>query len=113
MSKLVKYETIVMMRELLNVQKETMMSFFKKTVKDFNLHIEALQQNINGLSNDLEEIKTGMNFFGDLYIEKIKTYEEKIKQRIGNKEVNYELAVFKKLVTKKSGNLQKKKSKNF
>ncbi|XP_065639530.1 uncharacterized protein LOC136072288 [Hydra vulgaris] len=80
MSKSVEYVSIVMMRELLNVQKETIMSFFKETVKDFNLKVEALQQNINGLSHELREIKTGMNFVGDLCEEKIKMHEEKVKQ---------------------------------
>lgn len=80
MSKQEEYVSFVMMRELMNIQKETILSFFRETVTNFNLQIESFQKNVQDLRNDLNEIKVGMNFVGDIFDDKVKAFDEKIKK---------------------------------
>ena len=80
MSKQEEYVSFVMMRELMNIQKETILSFFRETVTNFKLQIESFQKNVQDLRNDLNEIKVGMNFVSDIFDDKVKAFDEKIKK---------------------------------
>ncbi|XP_065674042.1 uncharacterized protein LOC136090987 [Hydra vulgaris] len=70
--------SMVMVRELLNLQKETILSFFTETVKMINIKFDSVQKSIQEVRKDLDDIKAGLTFVGDACDDKVKSVNEKI-----------------------------------
>ncbi|XP_065640449.1 uncharacterized protein LOC136073036 [Hydra vulgaris] len=77
MAKHEKHVSITMMREIMHVQKETIMAFFRKIASSLNIKIDTLQKDVYDVKKELCEIKGSMNFIGDEWEVKIKSADEK------------------------------------
>ncbi|XP_012559736.1 uncharacterized protein LOC105845979 [Hydra vulgaris] len=66
------------MRELLNIQKETILSYFRESLFSINEKFENFQSSFQEVRRELDEMKSGLNFVGDVFNDKARAVEEKI-----------------------------------
>ncbi|XP_065681440.1 uncharacterized protein LOC136095120 [Hydra vulgaris] len=78
MSKSEKLVSISMIRELLNIQKETILSFFRESLFSINEKFENFQSSFQEVRRELDEMKSGLNFVRDVFNDKARAVEEKI-----------------------------------
>ncbi|XP_065650649.1 uncharacterized protein LOC136088316 [Hydra vulgaris] len=78
MSKSEELVSIAMMRELLNIQKETILSFFHEALSNINERFDNFQSSFKEVRRELDEMKSGLNFVGDVFNDKARAVEEKI-----------------------------------
>ncbi|XP_065662820.1 uncharacterized protein LOC136085441 [Hydra vulgaris] len=64
MTKSEEFVSIVMMREMLNLQKETIISFFRESISSTNLKFDIFQSSIQDIRRELDDLKSGLNFVG-------------------------------------------------
>ena len=60
-----EFVSLTMVREMLNIQRETIISFFKETISDFNGRLDKVFA-------DLHDLKTSQTFQGDDFKDKHK-----------------------------------------
>ncbi|XP_065660624.1 uncharacterized protein LOC136084505 [Hydra vulgaris] len=70
--------SIVMMREMLNLRKETILSFFREAVSSMNQKCYDFQTSFQDVRRELDNIKSGLNFVGGVCEDKVKAVGEKI-----------------------------------
>ncbi|XP_065645629.1 uncharacterized protein LOC136076093 [Hydra vulgaris] len=78
MSKSEELVSIAMMRELLNIQKETILSFFHEALSNINERFDNFQSSFKEVRRELDKMKSGLNFVGDVFNDKARAVEEKI-----------------------------------
>ncbi|XP_047142762.1 uncharacterized protein LOC124817019 [Hydra vulgaris] len=78
MTKSEEFVSIVMMREMLNLQKETIISFFRESILSTNLKFDIFQSSIQDICRELDDLKSGLNFVGGVCEDKVKAVGEKI-----------------------------------
>ena len=78
MTKSDEFVSIVMIREMLNLQKETIISFFRESILSTNLKFDIFQSNIQDVRRELDDLKSGLNFVGGVCEDKVKAVGEKI-----------------------------------
>ena len=78
MTKSEEFVSIVMMREMLNLQKETILSFFRDSISNINQKFDNFQTTFQDVRRELDEIKSGLNFVGGVCEDKVKAVGEKI-----------------------------------
>ncbi|XP_065678221.1 uncharacterized protein LOC136093188 [Hydra vulgaris] len=78
MTKSEEFVSIVMMREMLNLQKETIISFFRESISSTNLKFDIFQSSIQDIRRELNDLKSGLNFVGGVCEDKVKAVGEKI-----------------------------------
>ncbi|XP_065674070.1 uncharacterized protein LOC136091014 [Hydra vulgaris] len=78
MTKSDEFVSIVMMREMLNLQKETILSFFREAISSMNQKFDNFQTSFQDVRRELDDIKSGLNFVGGVCEDKVKALGEKI-----------------------------------